>query len=181
MAKNPAPVLATAGELSEIQIHLLHRQARFGLFHLVVVGDRPQALGDQLEVGLVQDDLGQVLLPLHLLPDGVRHVGNDVGQDELGQVDDVLQKTRQAVLACALAAIALRAPTHLHHDDERHFGGDHVPVEHVELVLSGVTRRKAEIPIPVGGGGEQKQPRLASFDLRIFSQKKKKKRTRTCS
>lgn len=93
MAKKRAPVLATKGELSEIQIHLLHRQARFSLFHLVVVGDRPQALGDQLEVGLVQDDLGQVLLPLDLLPDGVRHVGNDVGQDELGQVDDVLQKT----------------------------------------------------------------------------------------
>lgn len=54
------------------------------------VEGRLQALGDQFEVGLVQDDLRQVLLPLHLLSDGVRHVGDDVGQDELGQVNDVL-------------------------------------------------------------------------------------------
>lgn len=48
-------------------------------------------LGYQFEVGLVQDDLGQVLLSLDLLPDGVWHIRNDVGQDELRQVNNVLR------------------------------------------------------------------------------------------
>ena len=40
----------------------------------------------------MDDDLRQVALPLDLLPDGHRHVGNHVGEHELGEVDDVLEE-----------------------------------------------------------------------------------------
>lgn len=77
----------------QLQLQLIHRH--IVLLHLdgggVLVVVVFQALGDELEVGLVEDHLGQVLLPLDLLFDGVRHVRDHVGQDELGKVNDVLR------------------------------------------------------------------------------------------
>lgn len=89
----------------QLQLQLIHRHVV--LLHIdgggvvvvapaadvvVVVVGWFQALGHELEVGLVQDHLGQVLLPLDLLLDGVRHVRDHVGQDELGKVNDVLRQ-----------------------------------------------------------------------------------------
>ena len=49
-----------------------------------------QAFGHQLQAGLMEDDLGQVLLSLDLFFDGVWDIWDQVGQDELGKVNNVL-------------------------------------------------------------------------------------------
>ena len=76
----------------QLQLFILALRAR-GLLLLVLGPFQP--LGDQLEVGLVDDDLGQVALPLDLLPDGDRHVRDHVGEHELGEVDEVLEEEEQ--------------------------------------------------------------------------------------
>jgi len=50
-----------------------------------------QTFGHQLQVGLVENHLGQVLLSFDLFLDSVRDVWDHVGQDELGEVNNVLQ------------------------------------------------------------------------------------------
>lgn len=45
----------------------------------------------QIQVGLMEDNLGQVFLPFDLFLHSVRDVRDHVGQEELGEVNDVLR------------------------------------------------------------------------------------------
>lgn len=72
---------------SEIKIHLLYCVFDLRLLFFI---SWFQTLGDQLEVGLMEDNLGQVFLSFDLLFDSVRDVWDHVGQDELGKVNNVL-------------------------------------------------------------------------------------------
>lgn len=77
---------------SEIKLQLLQLlqlHARLCVSDVVVFG-RLQMFGHQLEVGLMEDNLGQILLSFDLFFDSVRDVWDDIGQDELGEVNDVL-------------------------------------------------------------------------------------------
>lgn len=52
--------------------------------------NRFQAFGHQVQVNLVKDYLGQVLLSFELFSGGVRDVWDYGGEDELGEVCNVL-------------------------------------------------------------------------------------------
>lgn len=75
--------------VSETKLQIVHCHACVCHFKCIV-NDWFQTFAHQLEVGLVEDDLRQVLLPLDLFFDGVRDVWDHVGQDELGEVNNVL-------------------------------------------------------------------------------------------
>lgn len=57
--------------------------------------DGPHGPGHVLQVALVQQLLGQVLLPLDLALGGFGHVWDCVGNEELDRVDDVLEGRRE--------------------------------------------------------------------------------------
>lgn len=75
---------------SEIKLQLLLRRIRLRVLDNHVCGWF-QTFGHQLEVCLVEDNLGQVLLSFDLFFDCVRDVWDHVGQDELCKVNNVLR------------------------------------------------------------------------------------------
>lgn len=86
--------LISASTPSEIKLQLFHLQVCLYLFNVIVVG-WSQTLGHQFEVGLVEDNVGQVPLSFDLLSDGVRHVRDHIRQDELGEVNNVLHREEE--------------------------------------------------------------------------------------
>lgn len=124
--------LISASTPSEIKLQLFHRQVCLSLFNVIVIG-WSQTLGHQSEVGLVEDNVVQVLLSFDLLSDGVRHVRDHVRQDELGEVNNVLRREEEQVFRnlffwCVCVLMRFCAYTYLYNNYKRHFGGDHVPV-----------------------------------------------------
>lgn len=72
-----------------MKFQLLLRRVHLHVLDSLVV-DWFQTFGHQLELGLMEDNLGQVFLSFYLFFDSVRDVWDHVGQDELRKVNNVL-------------------------------------------------------------------------------------------
>lgn len=80
--------------MSEIKLQLLLWPVVLCvLARLVVV--HLQTFCHQFEVGLVKDNLGQVFLPFDLFFDSIWDIRDNVGQDELGKVNNMLKGEKQ--------------------------------------------------------------------------------------
>lgn len=102
----------------------------------------------------MEDDLGQVLLSFDPFSDSVRDVRDHVGQDELGEVNNVLRGEEEDTFmnsyfhSLLFVSKIFSVYTHLYNNYKSHFGSDHMPVTHTVLILPGMPGWKPKIPIP---------------------------------
>lgn len=102
----------------------------------------------------MEDDLGQVFLSFDSFSDSVWDVWDDVGQDELGEINNVLCGKEDDNLRNSyfhnliLVTNVYSVYTHLYNNYKSHFGSYHMPVTHIEFILPGMPGRKPKIPIP---------------------------------
>ncbi len=132
-------------------------QIQLWLFNLVqqIVRDGLHELLEVFNVGFMQDDLRQVTLPFDLLLQSFWHVRDHVGQDELGEINNVLRgeenhicTTTEQTCFIRLSLVVSHLVTYLNHNHKSQFGSNNVPIIYTVLVLIRMIGRIPEITIP---------------------------------